>query len=126
MDPDVEKYVVQFFAEDSYGSVGTCTANIYTKPEQLEEIQINENSFSAQKNGYTEYRSDKDEPATHITGFRVSKNVTLRNVRYSEENGDFTYYLDVDDLGISEDDTFSLTMDSEQSGEGDHVYPDPL
>lgn len=118
MDPDVEKYVVQFFAEDSYGSVGTCTANIYTKPEQLEEIQINENSFSAQKNGYTEYRSDKDEPATHITGFRVSKNVTLRNVRYSEENGDFTYYLDVDDLGISEDDTFSLTMDSEQSGEG--------
>ena len=118
MDPDVEKYVVQFFAEDSYGSVGTCTANIYTKPEQLEEIQINENSFSAQKNGYTEYRSDKDEPATHITGFRVSKNVTLRNVRYSEENGDFTYYLDVDDLGISEDDTFSLTMDSEQWGEG--------
>ena len=123
MDPDVEKYVVQFFAEDSYGSVGTCTANVYTKPEQLEEIQVNENSFSAQKNGYTEYKSDKDEPATHITGFRVSKNVTLRNVRYSEENGDFTYYLDVDDLGISEDETFTLTMDSEQSEDGLFVGP---
>ena len=62
-------------------------------------------------------------PGTRILQYCVSKNVTVRGVKYSEFNGDYTYYLDIDGYEIPEDESFNVTVFSEPSEEGLYLQP---
>ena len=92
-----EPYTIKFFVTDKYGDVGTCTAHVIPTEEVIQETEVKDNVFSAGWEGRT---------------FKASENVVIRSVRYSEFDGDYNYYLDIDDYGVTEEDTFSLTQRS--------------
>ena len=108
-----EKYTIRFYAEDQYGATGSCVVNVYPTPEILHEIENENNMFSASENGPVQYDVDGNEKLT-VNRYAVSKDVTLRKtVRYSEYEGDYNYYLDIDGHGISEGDQYWLTLDGD-------------
>ena len=118
-----EKYTITFYATDSYSKTGSFVVNLYPTEEVIHNSQIEGNFFSGSESGNTVYDVHNGYPATWINGFKVSDNVTLRDVRYSEQDGHFNYYIDVDSMGIGSDDTFDITLRSEPSEEGLYVGP---
>ena len=107
-----KKYEIVFYATDKYGKTGSLKVNVYATPEEVKEIQIQNNRFDACKDGKAVYDAGLGSQATWITDYLVSRNVTLRDVKYSEYKGHYNYYLDIDDLGIENSDTFTLTINS--------------
>ena len=118
-----EKYTITVYAMDSYGKSSFATIYVYPTPEVLHEVSVSDNVFNATENGDLVFDMNNGYPATLIHGYKISDNVTVRGVKYSEQDGDFNYYLDVDSLNVPEGEVFDMTVLSDPSGEGLYLPP---
>ena len=109
------EYSFVFTAKDKYGETGSCTVNVNVLPEVLYELEQTDNTFPVNKDGILTYTVGGGKPDAVISGFDISRNVTLRGVRYSEYNGEYHYYLDVDSVGVQGGDTFKMSLLAEPS-----------
>ena len=120
-----KEYKFVFTATDSKGSSGSCTCFVNAKPEEIHEVTVTDNTFPSNLAGKAAYSRNEGQPDTWITGYKVTDEVLVRRVRYSEYKGFYNYYIDLDGTGLITGQEFQIEMEAKPSFVGKYNFVGP-
>lgn len=119
------EYKFVFTATDSKGASASCTCFVTAKPEEIHEVTVTDNKFPSNIEGKAVYSMNQGQPDTWITGLKVTDEVLVRRVRYSEYKGFYNYYIDLDGTGLVAGQEFQIALEAEPSFEGKLTFVGP-